>query len=90
MADARTLVEKMLDMAHADESPHERDFARRWLDDRGVGWREPPRRPPTAPAADGFEWFRSFMQGNVGSTAHTSTTTSWTLGEGVFVRIRVG
>lgn len=42
--------EALYAMAHADESPHERDRARDILDAAGVGWREPPRRPPAAPA----------------------------------------
>lgn len=74
--------EALFNMAHADESPRERDRARAILDAAGVGWREPPRRPPAAPAPAPY-------YGPTGNTSFTSTG-SGGFTVGVFFTIRVG
>jgi hypothetical protein len=43
-------LEALKRMAQQDVSPHERDIARAKLQEAGMGWDEPPRRPPVAPA----------------------------------------
>lgn len=43
-------VAALIEMARQDVSPHERDIARAKLQEAGMGWDEPPTRPPAAPA----------------------------------------
>lgn len=80
MKDSR--LEALRAMARQDESPRERDIARAKLQDAGMGWDEPPRRPPAAPAPSpepfGF---------TVRSTG-TATTNVGT-GFGVYIRFTV-
>lgn len=49
MTEARTRVEKMLDMARQDASPIERNNARAWLEERGM-W--PPPQLASFPAEE--------------------------------------
>lgn len=69
-----TLIAALRAMAHADESPNERDIARAKLAEAGVPV-DPPRppAPPAAPAPMPFGW----ASGSANFTVNFTTNTTW-------------